>query len=85
MAGKNSLAFMHQSQENFAKFMDEGTRLSAALEKTHPPIAAMLDELLEVALRIRALRQYCLNAPVSIGKASGKVDAERVIQILDGV
>jgi len=83
MADKNTHAFYSLSQDNFAKFMEEGTALSARLETTFPVLARMLDELMELAMRVRTLRQYCLNGAVSQG---GKmmVDAERVIQILDG-
>jgi hypothetical protein len=82
--GKNTLAFVNQSQENFAKFMDEASALSTALENTpYRPLGRMLEELMEVALRIRTLRQYCLNGAVSQG-GTMMVNAERVIQILDG-
>jgi hypothetical protein len=76
---KNSKAFLDQSQENFLKFMQEGTTLSAQLETANPVLAKLVDELMELGMRIRTLRQYCLN-----GSDGGKVNAERVIQILDG-
>lgn len=80
---ENSKAFLDQSQNNFLKFMQEGTELSTELESTHPALARLVDELMELGMRIRTLRQYCLNGSVSHG-GTMMVDAERVIRILDG-
>lgn len=80
---KNSRAFYDMSQDNFAKFLEEGVALSDQLENSIPQLARMVDELMELGMRVRTLRQYCLNSAVAHG-GTMMVDAERVIKILDG-
>lgn len=49
------------------------------LEKVLPGIGLFRDLLLELALRLREVRRYCKFSAVD-----GKVDAGRVLEILDG-
>lgn len=49
------------------------------LEKVLPGIGQFRDLLLELALRLRETRRYCQFSAVE-----GKVDAGRVLEILDG-
>ena len=83
MADKNTQAFFDHSQAAFFKFLEEGTKMSADMEQANPEASALVDNILELGLRIRTLRQYCLNGSVS-HEGMMVVNAERVIQILDG-
>jgi hypothetical protein len=76
-------AFFDHSQAEFYKKLTEGAQISAELEQSHTELSQLVDNILELGLRIRSLRSYCLRHAIP---CEGKmmVDAERVIQILDG-
>lgn len=70
---------LDMTDDQLAALLDEGMSLGAL----PPPLADIRDELLELALRLREIKQLCLSAS---RQADGVmyVQAERVLRLLDG-
>lgn len=75
-----NLPIFDMQDDRLFQVLSEGQLLPVnELEKAIPGISQFRDLILELALRLRETRRYC-----QFSAEGGKVDAERVLEILDG-